>query len=120
MKNKLFIPRKLFGEGSRWLEWNKLQPVVNGIQINQYDMDGRKQGYWEDYYVGSDDIFSKGNYKNGDRDGYWEWYYDNGKLNSKGSYINGDRDGYWEAYYDNGNLGSKGSYENGVYLKEII
>jgi antitoxin component YwqK of YwqJK toxin-antitoxin module len=89
MKNKLFIPRKLFGEGSRWLEWNKLQPVVNGIQINQYDMDGRKQGYWEDYYVGSDDIFSKGAYLDGKMDGMWEWYWNDGSLWSKGNHING-------------------------------
>ena len=88
MRGKLFIPRKLSGEGSRWLEWNKLQPVVNGIQINQYDNDGRKQGYWEDYY-GNGRIRSKGNYVNGIWEGNWEFYYDNGKISSKASFVNG-------------------------------
>ena len=50
-KQKLFIPRKIEGEGSRWGEWNKEQPtkVIDGkeVRINQWDLDGKKQGYWE-------------------------------------------------------------------------
>jgi antitoxin component YwqK of YwqJK toxin-antitoxin module len=103
MKNKLFIPRKLSGEGSRWLEWNKEQPVVNGIQINQYDLDGIKQGYWEDYYLNG--VLSyKGSFINGKKDGVWEEYWRNGKLYSKGNYVNGIWEGNWEWYYDNGKI----------------
>jgi hypothetical protein len=49
-KNKLFIPRKLTGENSRWSEWNKTQPdiTINGqyYELNRYDLDGNKIGIW--------------------------------------------------------------------------
>ena len=75
-------------DDSRYLEWNNSQVVVNGVRINQYDMDGRKQGYWEDYYD-SGKLYSKGNYINGKEEGIWEFYYSKGNLCSKASYVNG-------------------------------
>lgn len=39
----------------------------------------------------------------GERHGYWEWYWDNGNLLSKGNYHNGNRIGLWE-WYVNGEL----------------
>jgi hypothetical protein len=90
-KKKLFIPRKLEGEGSRWSEWNNKQPVVDGVQINQYDDDGKK-------------------------DGLWVTYYDNGQLDTKGNYKNGLRDGVWETYYWNGTL-ERELYNNGIEVK---
>jgi antitoxin component YwqK of YwqJK toxin-antitoxin module len=79
MKNKLFIPRKLSDDDSRYSDWNNSQPVVNGVRINQYDLDGRKQGYWESYYL-SGQLQSKGNYVNGEADGYWEYHWRNGSI----------------------------------------
>lgn len=102
-KKKLFIPRKLSDEDSRYTEWNNSQPVIDGIKINQYDIDGRKTGYWE-----TDN--ERGVYKNGIEDGPWKTYHENGQLQRNGSYINGKRDGYWETYHENGNLAGKGSY----------
>jgi antitoxin component YwqK of YwqJK toxin-antitoxin module len=51
-------------------------------------MDGRKQGYWDDYYDNGR-IRSKGNYVNGYQDGVWVFYGVNGKISSKASYVNG-------------------------------
>jgi len=110
-KKKLFIPRRLSGENSRFIQWNKEQPIVDGVQINQYTHDGKKEGYWESYYDNGQ-LWIKCFYKNGELDGYWEKYFDNGNLYSKGSYINGERDGIWEEYYYNGQLESKGSFKN--------
>ena len=73
-KKKLFRPIGLSGEDSRWTKWNKEQPIKDGIRINQYTRDGKKDGYWEEY---------------------WE----NGKLESKGSYKDGKEDGVWEHYW---------------------
>ena len=42
-KKKLFIPRKLFGEDSRWVDWNKVQSIKDGIRINQYDINTGKK-----------------------------------------------------------------------------
>ena len=111
-KKKLFAPIGLSGENSRWLKWNKEQPIKNGEPINQYTHDGKKTGYWEDYFDNGQ-LKSKGSYKNGIKDGIWEDYFYNGKLESKGSYKNGIKEGIWEYYWDNGQLGSKGSYKNG-------
>ena len=40
----------------------------------------------------------------GKQEGYWEYYYDNGKLMSKGNCINHFKEGYWEYYISNGEL----------------
>ena len=87
-KKKLFIPRKLSGEGSRWEQWNNMQPIVDGKRINQYDMEGIKQGYWEEYYY-NDQLWYKGSYVNGDMDGMWSEYRDDGKLLLKTLFRNG-------------------------------
>ena len=117
-KKKLFIPRKLSGEGSRWEQWNKEQPIINGERINQYDPEGNKQGYWE-YYHPNGKLLSKGNYINNKKEGNWESYWNNGDLGSKGSFINGYQDGVWEWYYSNGNLMSKELYDDGKFVKYI-
>ena len=46
---KLFIPRRLGKDdpNNRFLSWNKEQKFVDGIQINQFNLSGKKQGYWE-------------------------------------------------------------------------
>jgi antitoxin component YwqK of YwqJK toxin-antitoxin module len=111
-KKKLFIPRRLSGEGSRYSEWNKEQPIKDGKRINQYDLDGRKQGYWETYNDNGE-VNTKGNYKDDKKDGYWEDEYDYGEVNGKGNYINDKKDGYWEYYWDNGGLYKQGSYKDG-------
>ena len=113
-KGKLFVPRRISGENSRWEIWNNEQPIKDGIRINQYNIDTvKKEGYWEEYYRDGQ-LDSKGLYKNGLRDGIWEQYFPDGKLNYKGSYKNGIKEGIWEDYYNNGQLDSKGSYKNGL------
>jgi hypothetical protein len=61
MKDKLFIPRKLNADDSRYTEWNNSQPIKDGVRINQYDYEGNNHGYWEYYYYGK--LYFKGNYK---------------------------------------------------------
>jgi antitoxin component YwqK of YwqJK toxin-antitoxin module/GH24 family phage-related lysozyme (muramidase) len=111
-KGKLFIPRRLSGENSRFIQWNKEQPIVDGVQINQYTHDGKKEGYWEEGYDNGQ-LYSKGSYKDGKRDGIWEFYYENGNLEYRGSFKDGEEDGIWESYYDNGKLNYRGSFKDG-------
>ena len=110
-KKKLFVPRRLSGENSRWFEWNKDQPIVDGVQINQYTHDGLKTGMWEDYWDNGQ-LSNKGPYKNDLKDGIWEYYYENGQLNIEGLYKNNKRDGDWVFYYMNGNIENEGSFKN--------
>jgi len=109
-KKKLFVPRRLSGENSRWVQWNKEQPIVDGKPINQYDMEGNKQGYWE--IIDKDGKLLKGSYKDNKKDGIWKFYNVNGGLNYKGPYKDGLKDGIWEYYFWNGNLSFKGLYKN--------
>ncbi len=118
MSNKLFIPRKISGEGSRWFDWNKEQPIVDGVQINQYDMEGRKQGYWEDYF-NNGKLYSKGNYVNGKEEGVWEWYYNlkhySGLsiLNMRSTFKGGVLNGLRETFHFTGELSTRGYFKNG-------
>jgi antitoxin component YwqK of YwqJK toxin-antitoxin module len=124
-KKKLFIPRKIEGEGSRWSEWNKEQPIINGVRINQYDDDGRKQGYWEEEYGGDStewydgEVNAKGNYINDKKDGYWEYYWDTGELFKQGTYKDGKKDGIWEEYFKDGEFWYEGEWDNGKYIRDI-
>ena len=106
-KKKLFIPRKLSGEGSRWEQWNNMQTIKDGERINQYDIEtGKKEGYWEYYnYIGDGNkhkIKTFGVYKDNKKYGIWEEYYDNGQLRTKGLYIDDKKIGSWVWYRKNG------------------
>ena len=117
-KKKLFIPRRLSGENSRFIQWNKEQPIVDGVQINQFTHDGKKQGYWEDEYDYGE-VNGKGNYINDKKDGYWEYYWDTGELFKQGTYKDGLRDGIWEEYFKDGEFWYEGEWNNGKYIRDI-
>jgi antitoxin component YwqK of YwqJK toxin-antitoxin module/GH24 family phage-related lysozyme (muramidase) len=117
-KGKLFIPRRLSGENSRFIQWNKEQPIVDGERINQYTHDGKKTGIWGEYYD-NDQLWSKGSYKDDKEEGIWEYYYSNGLLRSKGLYKNGKQDGIWEDYSKYGNLEFRRLYKNGKLVKQL-
>ena len=59
-------------------------------QINQYNSQGNREGYWE-WYFKNGQLMCKGHYVNGKEEGYWEWYYDNGQLSFKSHYVRGEQ-----------------------------
>ena len=108
---KLFIPRRISGEDSRWVEWNKEQPEIDGVKINQYDINtGEREGMWFEYLGGK--IVSKKEYKNGEEEGIYQVFYENGQIQYDGQTKNNEFVGLWKMYYPNGQLSSKGSYKN--------
>jgi antitoxin component YwqK of YwqJK toxin-antitoxin module len=118
-KKKLFIPRRISGEDSRWADWNKEQPIVNGERINQYDINtGKEEGYWE-FYWGSGNLHTKCSYKNGILDGLYESYWENGQLHQKGLYNRGNKYGIWVEYWRGGSLRKKELYENDKVVKRL-
>ena len=70
-------------------------------KINQYNAEGRKEGWWE-YYYDSGKFHCKGNYTNGILNGLWECYR-NGILIHKINFENGILTG-WNEKYGKGNL----------------
>jgi antitoxin component YwqK of YwqJK toxin-antitoxin module len=117
-KKKLFIPRKLEGEGSRWSEWNNKQPVVDGNRINQYDVNGKKQGIWIDYYWESGKLSSEGNYKDDRKDGDWKFYWRNGNLMYDANFKNNEPYGEWLEFYDDGSPFQKIKFKDGIMVEE--
>ena len=115
-KKKLFIPRKITGEDSRYIKWNKEQTIKNGKPINQYTEDGVKIGYWEEYYSDGE-LDNRGSYLNGNLDGIWEFFHENGKLWSKGMYKNDKEEGIWKYYKEDGELYKKELYKNGKSIE---
>jgi len=108
---KLFVPRRISGEDSRWVEWNKEQPEIDGVKINQYDINtGEREGMWFEYLGGK--IVSKKEYKNGEEEGIYQVFYENGQIQYDGQTKNNEFVGLWKIYYPNGQLSSKGSYKN--------
>jgi antitoxin component YwqK of YwqJK toxin-antitoxin module len=94
---------------------SKIKSINSNIKfLGSFDENNRRTGYWEEYHDNGD-VYSKGNYINGEAEGYWEYYYINGNIWQKGNYINDKRDGYWEEYWSNGNLWYKGNYKNGTF-----
>jgi antitoxin component YwqK of YwqJK toxin-antitoxin module len=69
------------------------------IMINQYNEHGLKEGYWS-----NGNLWYKGVFINGLKDGDWEFYHPNGKLWGKGYFVNDKFHDYWEWYTDSGNL----------------
>jgi len=135
-KGKLFIPRRLSGENSRFIQWNKEQPIVDGERINQYTHNGKKEGYWEEedennffrengyYKNGKKDgvwkyldfdfvLLSEGTFKDGKKTGIWKYYWRfDGSLKLKGLYKDDIKTGIWEFYYYDEQLDSKGQFKN--------
>ena len=112
-KKKLFRPIGLSGEDSRWLQWNKEQPIKDGVQINQYTHDGKKTGYWDNWIDDDEMIIGKGFFIKGVKQGMWEEYLSSGELLGKGNYKNGKEDGIWEFYDEDGDLERKELFQNG-------
>jgi antitoxin component YwqK of YwqJK toxin-antitoxin module len=121
MKTKLFIPRKLSINDSRYSEWNNQQPYVDGVQINQYNYDGKKIGYWEESKFGIIESKYCVTYdNNGILNGKCMSYDRNGNIEYKGQFINGEMDGEWIDYSQNGNVRTIGKYKNSEMEGEWI
>ena len=80
---------KFTDEGFSGKVEGKVQEILNdGV------WDGKYIEYWD-----NGQLFQKGNYKDGKKDGLWKYYFSTfGKLTSKGKYKNGQREGVWEGH----------------------
>ena len=65
-------------------------------------------------------LWRKGSYKNGKREGEWVFYHDNGQLWSKGSYKNGELEGEWVDYRKDGTVNRylSGTFKNGKKISD--
>ena len=66
------------------------ESFTNNQPKNQYDVNGKRSGYWEEeFYMWNNSTeikfsrFSKGNYVNNIRRGYWESFIESDNKNKK-------------------------------------
>jgi antitoxin component YwqK of YwqJK toxin-antitoxin module len=78
--------------------------------MNELNNNGESHGYWEQHRTNGS-LWYRGNYSNGKRHGYFvEYWFNGGNLWYKGNYVNGERKDYWELYNKNGDLDIKQFY----------
>ena len=80
---------------------------------------GLKQGTWFDYHEDGQ-LWEKGKFVDGKQNGEWVQYYDNGQLRWKGNLVNGKEEGESVKYYENGQLWEKGKFVDGKQNGEWV
>ena len=73
-------------------------------------------GVIEDFHA-KFQLYSRGNYKDGKKDGLWEGFWDNGQLEWRGYLKDGKEDGMWEGFDENGQIEFTSYYINGKKVK---
>ena len=65
-------------------------------------------------------LWFKGTFKNGKKDGPYVEYHDNGHLTVKGTYKDGKEDGPWVGFNKDGTVWLKytGTFKNGVKVSD--
>lgn len=76
-------------------------------QIQDYREEGvykndQKDGPWEAYYAGNNQVKFAGKFIEGVPDGRHSHYFYDGKLSEEGKYVMGNKDGKWEYYNPDG------------------
>lgn len=104
--------------------WNE-----NGELFSEESLDevGRSHGLYQSFFPSTGALLSRGNFKNGEREGVWEWYFPNGRIYYRSGYSSekkrqvwietnllGNEHGLHERYYSSGNLEERGSFEFGL------
>lgn len=76
-------------------------------QLQDYKEEGmykfdQKDGPWEAWYIGMDQLMFAGSFIEGLPDGKHTWYYPDGKKKEEGKYIMGSKEGNWTHYNPDG------------------
>lgn len=77
-----------------------------------------RDGNWT-YWYDNGEIWSKGQYTLGERNGETKVYFKSGKPQYFGYYVNGEADGKWTFWDGEGIKVKEVFYENGTKIKEV-
>jgi len=72
--------------------WNK------GIQLNQFDEEGKKHGTWKHFFTHSNAVSLEENFLHGIKHGLMKYFWGNGELKHEGKYEYGKQIGLWKYY----------------------
>ncbi len=104
-----------FPDGSlkaRWhlrlyVTFNRALPLYQQ-EVGSYEF----HGPYEEYYPGGKQLFMKGNYVDGVRDGVWNFWHPNGAKAKAGRYADGKLEGQWHVWREDGTLLRTESYQD--------
>jgi antitoxin component YwqK of YwqJK toxin-antitoxin module len=92
------IKTKLIKNG-KWKEFNKHAVLI----AEGFYLDSKKHGAWREYYDENGSIMLEESYKHGIQHGPYTSFYPNGQVFSKGQFFNGLREGHFKVYDEQGN-----------------
>jgi antitoxin component YwqK of YwqJK toxin-antitoxin module len=96
----------------------KTEIYIHGvlIAVGLIDEEGKRQGYWEEYYVEPEgQLKSKGKYKDGKKIDEWQYYFTNNQLQQIGKYVKYEKpSGLWKWYYESGKLLREENFRKGL------
>lgn len=98
------------GEGT----FTSYYPETNNLFEKGEVRDGLREGLWDLYYDSTSIIFQKLNYKAGKLNGQQMVFYESGALFATGEWLDGSRDGEWNWFYESGIVSSNVSYKDGL------
>ncbi|MGL4596136.1 MAG: energy transducer TonB [Bacteroidia bacterium] len=91
----------------------------NDFLFAQAENKKRKNGLVTNYYVGTKDKASQGNYRKHLKEGEWLYWYANGKIQRIVNYVNDTPQGKFVEYSESGILLREGNYMNGEFDGEF-
>lgn len=83
---------------------NGQEKVVNVMVVNSNELKS------QEVYFENGTLETKGNFKNGNRDGIWESFFENGKKRSLNTYSEGKLNGEYKVWFENGQIRIEGHY----------
>ena len=92
---------------------NNLCEYANGqVKSKGETKDGKKDGKWTRWSA-SGQAWSEEHYKDGKEDGKWTTWYENGQMLSEKHYKDGKEDGKVTTWYESGQIWSEEHYKDG-------
>jgi antitoxin component YwqK of YwqJK toxin-antitoxin module len=98
-------------KNGKWKEFNKHAVLI----AEGFYLDSKKHGAWREYYDENGSIMLEENYKHGIQHGLYTSFYPNGQVFSKGQFSNGLREGHFTVYDEQGN-----NIRNLLFINNIL
>jgi antitoxin component YwqK of YwqJK toxin-antitoxin module len=101
-------------KNGKWKEFNKRAILIaEGIYV-----DGKKHGTWKEYYDHTGTIMIEEDYHHGVSHGRYISYHPNGQVFSRGEFREGLRQGAFMVYDEHGNLSRKLMFVNDIQIDD--
>ena len=94
--------------GKNSCEWNEDGQVNSKGEVK----DGKKEGKWT-FWNENGQKKAEGNFKDGKQDGKWTYWFENGQIWWEGNYKDGKRNGKQTRWFENGQIEAQENYKDG-------